>query len=177
MSSAVLTLQAFEALPGEWMEADEGVLVDLEIPRFGHQAVVTNCLSALFGPLCRPVGQSIPGLSYLLCRDPLTIRRPDVSFLTHDRLRSAPPDECFEGSPELAVEIISPRDKAAALERKTRQYFKAGAKLVWQIYPETRTVQVHRADGSAAVLDQQGALTAPELFGDWSTPVSALFER
>lgn len=176
---ALLTLADFEALPNsDDLELDEGRLIEMSAPKFGNSTVAQQCFRLLMeAERVSQSGRAYHEVPYLLSEDPWTLRRPDVSFLALDRVHSTPEDEYIRRAPELAVEVISPSDSAEELERRTRQYFEAGAKLVWQIYPETRTVHVYRADGSAAVLDQQGALTAPELFAGWSTPVAALFER
>ena len=38
-------------------------------------------------------GLALPQASYVLSRDPLTIRQPDVSILSKDRVRATPSDE------------------------------------------------------------------------------------
>lgn len=44
--------------------------------------------------------------------------------------------------PELAVEIISPTDKAADIRKKRRVYLQAGI-LLWEMYPQARGVDVY----------------------------------
>ena len=49
-----------------------------------------------------------------------------------------------QGSPALAVEVISKSNTADAMQRKIRRYFEHGAREVWLFYPRTQAVFVHR---------------------------------
>lgn len=99
--------------------------------------------------------------------DPTGVRRPDVSFVSRDRL---PADEIGRGwlliRPDLAVEIVSPNDNLTEFELKLADYRSAGIPVVWVINPETRTAWIHHADGTSrhlvgddVVLDGEGPLT------------------
>jgi Uma2 family endonuclease len=73
----------------------------------------------------------------------------------------------------LAVEVVSPSESAGDLNKKVNLMLRAGSLAVWVIYPEERTVQVYRPDGTSYTPDK---LSAPELLADWEAPVSSLFE-
>ena len=84
------------------------------------------------------------------------VRIPDVSFVSWDRLPDRqPPKGPIPLLPlDLAVEVISQGNTRAEMERKLREYFDAGTRLVWFVYPKTRTVHVytsprrsHRVEG------------------------------
>jgi Uma2 family endonuclease len=87
-----------------------------------------------------PVGRAIPEAGYILAREPLTIRQPDVSVLSEARIQGTEEDSYFEGAPELAVEVVWPSDSAEDLEVMVKQYLNAGAEQVWVLYPKTRDV-------------------------------------
>ncbi len=55
-------------------------------------------------------------------------------------------------APDLAVEIRSPDDRAAAVAEKVKNYLDAGTRLVWVVDPARREVTIHRADGSTTRL-------------------------
>ena len=40
-------------------------------------------------------------------------------------------------SPDLAVEVVSPRDMAGDVDRKVREYGELPVPLLWVIFPET----------------------------------------
>jgi Uma2 family endonuclease len=96
--------------------------------------------------------------------DPGMVRRPDVAFVRRDRLS---PERLIEGfvpvAPDLAIEVVSPNDLASRLARKLRDYRRAGVRLVWVIDPESRTAHVHRPDGTALDLDEEGVLDGEEV--------------
>ena len=48
------------------------------------------------------------------------------------------------GSPELAVEVLSPSNRKSRIERKITLYFAEGAEEVWVIDPSKRTMMVYR---------------------------------
>ena len=78
------------------------------------------------------------------------------------------------GSPEIAIEVVSPTDTAKHLERKVDAYLEGGAKSVWIVFPEARSVTVH-TPGSVRKLKQDESITDPLLPG-FVSPVSAFFD-
>jgi Uma2 family endonuclease len=96
---------------------------------------------------------------------------PDVSVVQRSRLSDA---RIFQGAPNLAIEVVSPSDTAKHLKRKVDAYLEGGAKSVWIVYPEARSVMVHSGD-SVRELKGDQPLTDPLLPG-FSTPVAAFFE-
>ena len=95
-------------------------------------------------------------------------RRPDVTFTARSRLPTIPMEGVLTIAPDLCVEVVSPNDDAVDLELKTRDYFRAGVKLVWHIFPEARTIHVYHPDGTAAVLTDGGTLTGGDVLPGFS---------
>jgi Uma2 family endonuclease len=98
---------------------------------------------------------------------PTKVRRPDVSLVALDRMSLD--DALAEGhiriAPDLAVEVLSPNDLAYEIDHKVGEYELAGVKLIWVVNPESKTVRVHRADGTVTVLRE-----AEELEGEGVVP-------
>ena len=87
--------------------------------------------------------------------DPNRVRKPDVSFIRFGRLENERlPEGFFRLPPDLAVEVISPRDPFVAVEGKAEEYLDAGVAVVWVVNPRSRTVSVYRHDGSIARLHE-----------------------
>lgn len=86
--------------------------------------------------------------------DPGMVRRPDVSFISRERLA---PERMPAGhitvAPDLAVEVVSPHEVVYELDRKIGDYFQAGVRRVWVLNPDRRIARVHRPDG---VIDELG---------------------
>src|SRR5215469_3130934 len=85
--------------------------------------------------------------------EPRRVRFPDVSFVARGRL---PNDEVPDGHmavpPDLEVEVVSPNELAEDTEARVADYLSAGVRLIWIIYPTTRSVYVVHRDGTAARL-------------------------
>jgi Uma2 family endonuclease len=77
--------------------------------------------------------------------------------------------------PDLAVEVISPNETAYELEDKLEDYQKVGVRLIWVINPKTRTVRVHRGDGSVSYLHEDEELSGEDVVPGFRCPVRAIF--
>ena len=103
---------------------------------------------------------------------------PQARRLVHPRGR-LPGDELPKGHvripPDLAVEVVSPNDLAPELDEKLEDYQKAGVRLVWVIYPESRTVTVYRGDGSVSRLHQDDELSGEDVIPGFRCEVRSLF--
>lgn len=172
-----LTLEEFECLTHDGMlhELNEGEFVSVTHPKFRHTRIAHRLQEVLSGYLqAKPTGEIFLEAGCLLRVDPPTLRVPDVSYLSADRIRQAPLDEYVEGTPELAVEIVSPSDSAEDLDQKVMQYLAAGSLSVWVFCPRTRKIHIHRAHSNPLVVEENQFLEAPELFPGWSVRVSDL---
>jgi Uma2 family endonuclease len=85
-------------------------------------------------------------------------------------------DRYCEFGPDLAVEILSPDDNAARLQRKINRYLAAGTSLVWVMDPDSITVAVYHKSGVFRTLNAEDLIDAPELLPGFSVPVRTLFE-
>lgn len=94
---------------------------------------------------------------------PGLIRIPDLAFLSTAGFAQVDPDARLEGAPDLAIEIASPTNKPDDLVRKARHFLRAGAKVVWIVYPEARLVYIHRPGERVEIRDDTQVLDAPGL--------------
>lgn len=103
-------------------------------------------------------------------------RRPDVALVSSARVGQPvlSEDEAWEITPDLAVEIISPSNRATDVEIKIREYLDAGVRTVWVIHPMPRTLYVHRAQGVEFVAPS-GVIKGGEVLPGLSIPMSELF--
>jgi Uma2 family endonuclease len=76
------------------------------------------------------------------------------------------------GCPDLAVEVISPSERAAEAQEKVRTYLEAGTAEVWQLFPKSSTAIIH----STAGIRESNELASPLLPG-FSLAVGDLFKR
>jgi Uma2 family endonuclease len=107
--------------------------------------------------------------------DPEKIRRPDVAFILAQRLGGVAPEGHVRIPPDIAIEVISPSDKAYDLEEKLGDYRSAGVKLVWVVYPIARVFRIHRPDHNVTELVDGDTLTGESVLPDFSAKISNLF--
>jgi Uma2 family endonuclease len=100
------------------------------------------------------------------------VRRPDVSFVRAGRL---PGDVSPEGwvkiPPDLAVEVVSPKDRVYELDEKLADYRNVSVPLVWVINPESRTATVYRADGPIGLLFEDDELSGEVIIPGFRCPL------
>jgi Uma2 family endonuclease len=84
---------------------------------------------------------------FKLTSSPDTVLAPDISFITKARIeREANSDGYWNGPPDLAVEVLSPSERSAQVNRKVSQWLYFGAKQVLVVNPKNRTVGMHESD-------------------------------
>ena len=181
MSTTVMTAEDLFDMEddGYLYELVRGELVRMTPPGGAHGSVsgeiywyIRNHLTA------HDIGRVYPqDTGFLLARNPDLVRAPDVAFVRSDRL---PPNPiAFEGylpvAPDLAVEVVSPSDRAGAVHEKVMDYLEAGTRLVWVVHPRRRTVTVYHPDGSARVLHEGDELDGEDVLPGFRLPVAAIF--
>lgn len=113
---------------------------------------------------------------FLLRRNPDTVRAPDVAFVAGERLGvEETPAGFLEMAPDLVVEVVSPGDSAVAVRDKVDDWLAAGTRIVWLVYPETRSVVVHRRGHTAETFSEDDPLNGAPVFEDFAVRVQELF--
>jgi Uma2 family endonuclease len=158
--------------PDTRCELVEGELITVSPPMPEHNDVRDTLLVALRNFLAgRGLGRVWSEQAFHLFGD--TVRIPDIAFVRAGR--SIEPRQLPEGGPDLAVEVVP--DGTAVREHFWRisDYFAAGGKRVWVIYPNHNEVYIH---GQRGITCKQGEdlLEDPELLPGFSVKVSSLFE-
>jgi len=116
--------------------------------------------------------------TYRCFKLPDTLRRADVSVILHGRLAgNRIPESYVSIAPDLVVEVISPTNKAGAVETKILEYLEAGVKLVWVVFPQSRTIHVRRAEGTLRVVREHEQLDGETLLPGFSCSVRDLFPQ
>jgi len=50
-----------------------------------------------------------------------------------------------------------------------------GVRIAWVLYPETRTVEVHRPDQPVVVIDSAGTLDGADVLPGFTCPLNSIF--
>ena len=145
----LMTAEQLWELPGDAGKRFELVRGELvEVPGAGGaHGLITRTALLLLHPFvaARGLGEVFgDGVGFIISRDPDAVRIADVSFVSKDRLpQGAVPEGYFPFAPDLAVEIVSPNDRADDVHGKVREYLEAGARMVWVFWPRHRAVTLH----------------------------------
>ena len=112
---------------------------------------------------------------FILERDPDTVREADIPFVCADRVPDRPMPGFFVGAPDLAVEVLSPNDRASEVAEKVDLWLRCGARRVWVVDPKRHTVIVHRDPKNAQTLHKDDTLDGEDLLPGFSLKVSDIF--
>ena len=113
---------------------------------------------------------------FLLARDPDTVRAPDIAFIHKDRFEGEPPEDAFwPGAPDLAVEVVSPRDTTGEVDEKVGAWLDAGARMVWVVNPKWRSVTVYRSATDITTLTENDDLDGEDVVPGFRCRVRDIF--
>ncbi len=194
MSTATLAETVPETLPGDEhdqvpMETDEALyeLINgqrVQMPEMSIRAgMIASELVSELNAFAKPIRLG-KAFGELLLRLPLTAvpsrdRRPDVSFFTYsqsarDSVQDLD-DSAWEVIPDLAIEVTSPTDRAEAQREKVLEYFQAGVRCVWVVYPRLQLVDVYESPTSLRVFGPDDTLIGDPVLPGFQMKLADLF--
>ncbi|TGL54641.1 Uma2 family endonuclease [Leptospira wolffii] len=97
----------------------------------------------------------------MICEERNTILRPDISFVSKDRLSII--RERISGPPELLIEILSPSNRSWDLGKKAELYLSFGVLEYWIVDPSGRSLQVWRNQNGEEWKKDRGAILKSEI--------------
>ena len=184
MSAAVqeklMTGEELLCLPDDGFryELVKGELIKIAPPGWEH-GILAARLATLLDQYVRAHGLGAVAVEagYYLARDPDTVRGPDVSFVSRERIPpEGGPKGFWSGAPDLAVEIISPGDTAEEVMARVSDYLRAGTRLVWVVQPATKTVTEYRSFSQVRILTSEDILEGGEVLPGFFCPVAEIFD-
>ena len=131
-----------------------------------HGAVEGNLIAALkYQGEFKGLGKARCGeVSIVLWRNPDRVVGADAVFIAAASLPIKRTSEGYlETIPELVVEVRSPNDTWASIQRKVDDYLAAGVKVVWVADAGSRQVMEHRPGQAVPVFGENDTLTVPDI--------------
>ncbi len=158
-------------------ELVRGELIMMSPAGFDHGRVVVAATAPLIAYLKHnPIGVLVGAeTGFHIEQDPDTVRAPDVAFVRADRVPAGATKGFFRGAPDLAVEVLSPDDRAGEVLDKVQEWLDAGCRAVWVVDPRTRTVTVYRSRNQIVVLKESDSLTGDDVLPGFSVPIAEIF--
>jgi len=101
-------------------------------------------------------------------------RVPDISFLTKAQI-----NEGREGKSPIAsliIELVSENDTINYYNRKLEEYFGAGVKCVWLIFPDSRKVWVFSSPKDVKICTGDDSCSASPAITDFQLSVNQIFQ-
>jgi Uma2 family endonuclease len=143
---------------------------------------ITATLSRLLGNWLhtqpKPRGALYSGEAYFRIRkDPETNVGIDVALSTTEQAAAVTKKTKFiDGSPVLAIEVLSSNDKHEDIVNAIDEYLDCGVKQVWIVDPFTETIVVHRAGREPAHYTRSQTLPGGDDLPGFSCSVADIFE-
>lgn len=175
-----LSLEEFERLPEEELyrlEFVHGHVVREPAPAPLHGRVSVE-ISAPLHVFVKEhgLGVVLVEVGFVLTEDPPTVRVPDISFVTRDRI---PPEGYDAGfwhlAPDLVIEILSPSNTYSETQEKVFDYLEAGSRLVWVVDPERRAITAYRSRDDVRILTVEDELQGGEVVPGFTLAIEELF--
>ncbi|ETW95545.1 MAG: hypothetical protein ETSY1_30200 [Candidatus Entotheonella factor] len=107
------------------------------------------------------------------------VRIPDIAFISWSRLpeHRVPSEPIPDLVPDLVVEVLSESNTPGEMQRKRREYFEAGVRLVWMIDLKTRTVDVYTDMDSLTTCREADTLGGGLVLPGFTLELRDLFAR
>ena len=170
-TKALLTIEQYELLPdtGVRTELVDGEVIELATGNLLHTRVRDRTMIALDG-----IGEGFAAVEVEFRTLHDRVRRADAVWFAPGRLRQSDEGRNILPVPDLAIEVVSPNDRAVDIRDKVYEYLEAGVGTVWVIYLERRDADIwNRGRTGVAGVD---TLTADCLPG-FALPVEAVFPK
>jgi Uma2 family endonuclease len=127
----------------------------------------------------RGLGRAITENLFRLRSQPNLQRRPDAAFVSFERWpkgRRIPLENAWDVIPDLVIEVFSPTNLAEEIPTKIREYFEAGVRQAWLIYPHESLVYEYDSPRAIRVLGLEDTLEGGAILPEFRLPLAELFE-
>jgi Uma2 family endonuclease len=171
-------IEALEAVDKRLYELIDGVLVEKAMG-FRESFVASLVVYYLWEYLQkRDLGIAFSADGPIRLR-PGRVRMPDAGFVSWQRLPGGelPDDPILDAIPDLAIEVISRGNTPKEMDLKLRDYFQAGVRLVWFIYPKTQSAIAYSSLTVKKEIPKDRALEGSKVLPGFSLSLKKLFAR
>jgi Uma2 family endonuclease len=159
-------------------ELVDGTLVEKAMG-FDESGIAANLIFFIISFVRRHKLGIVTGEAGTIRLFPGLVRVPDVAFTSWDRLpgRKWPKGPIPHLAPDLVVEVLSKSNTRSEMDRKLKEYFEAGVRLVWMVDPKTRTVRVYTAIDQSILLDEKQSLDGGTVLPGFVVRVRDVFAK
>jgi len=161
----------------KYCELERGEIVEMTRPGMLHGFVCANAARILGNfTVQRKKGYICSNdTGVVVERDPDTVRGPDVLLFENTDRVEAIDRKWGKKPPLLAVEVLSPNDTFAKINRRIEEQLRFGTPLVWVLDPDASNVTVYRPGQPYYVVEQDQELTGNDVLPDFRCKVAEFF--
>jgi Uma2 family endonuclease len=180
-ATTLLTAEEFFQRPdppdGSREELVRGEVVTMPAPGFRHGTIAMRVGYLIQRYLDeKEIGRVLAETGVRTENDPDSVRGPDVSFWSFDRVPREPEIVGYpEVAADLCVEVRSPSNTFKKLRDKAAEYLRAGVRMVWIVDPDDRSVTVYRQAGRGITISDDAILDGEDVLPGFVCPVSKFF--
>jgi Uma2 family endonuclease len=104
-------------------------------------------------------------------------RRPDVAFVSYEGWQPPPAEDppAWQTVPLVAAEVVGPTNTVTEIQEKLEDYFAAGVRLVWVVYPVQRLIYAYESRTQVRILTEADELDGATALSGFRLPVASLF--
>ena len=108
-----------------------------------------------------------------------TSEMPDIAFVSYGRLPTgeARKKPVASWAPDLAVETLSKSNTRKEIDRKRREYFDAGVRLLWVADPRKKTVKVYTSFEECVTLGVNDRLDGGDVLPGFSLSIGEWYAK
>ncbi len=173
-----VTVEQLLATPGLGRcELVRGELIMMTPAGFEHGCIAADLCTRLSGFVRQEKLGLVTGAEtgFQIGRNPDTVRAPDVGFVRAQRVPSTRTRGFFQGPPDLAVEVLSPDDRAGKVLAKVNDWLAAGCLAVWVVDPARQTVSVYHKEGQTVTWGTADELSGGDVLPGFRLPIAEVF--
>lgn len=181
-TTQLFTADEFLHMPKEetWRcELVEGVIIKMSPAGIEHGAIRVNIAFLLAQHVkANKLGVVLAAeTGYKVASDPDTVLAPDASFIRQQEFeRVGMTKKFWPGAPDLAVEVMSPDDSVRKTDEKAKAWLAHGARMVWVVNPNRRTISVYRPGADAVILTMSDSLDGEAVVPGFRCDVKEIFD-
>jgi Uma2 family endonuclease len=101
-------------------------------------------------------------------------RRPDIAYYSLEQLRKAAQKE--NQVPKFVIEIISPSDNINRVNQKVTNYFDAGVKVLWHIFPSQGIIHVYEDSRHIVICKEDDICSAATVIDGFEFSVNTILQ-
>lgn len=103
---------------------------------------------------------------------PNRLRRPDLHYLSAQKIKTG--DESVS---DFLIEIISEHDNIKKVYKKLEEYFAAGVKVVWLVFPDLDQVHIYTSIFDVTICKDDKVCSAAPVLQDFEMTAGEIFAR